>query len=281
MNKTAKHIAIVCPGGPVTKDLAEKAAGIAAADFGARAELHFHPQCFSVAGHFAGTDAERSAAFLEVANDPKFDAVWFGRGGYGACRLDDALFAKLNEHARKKIYLGYSDNGALLGRLYREGIGRPVHGPIITDLGRKDGESAIRRSLGFLVDGDTAGFEPTVRTGKKLAAFNITVLAHLVATGWAPDLSGHVVMLEDVGEYLYRIDRAMFAIMGSNAMRNAASVMLGRLSDVPENDRPFGSTDEEIFQYWCARAHVPYLGRADIGHDAANKIVPFGAATIA
>ncbi|MAW81605.1 MAG: LD-carboxypeptidase [Parvularcula sp.] len=272
-----KHIAIVCPGGPITRELAEKTASLASARFGESVSLHFPEQCFSVAGHFAGTDAERSAAFLDAANDPKVDAVWFGRGGYGACRLDDDLFGKLNEHARTKTYFGYSDNGFLLARLYKRKIGRQVHGPIATDLNREGGEEAISRALSYLVHGDLSGLEPTVKTGKPCAAFNITVLAHLAGTNWMPDLTGHIVMLEDVGEYLYATDRAMFSIINDRSVQNAAGIMLGRLSDVPENDRPFGSTDEEIVQYWCARAGLPYLGRADIGHDAGNKIVPFGA----
>lgn len=276
MSTATRHIALVCPGGPVSRELAEKTADIAAARFGARARLHFHPQCFAVAGHFAGDDAVRAAAFLDVANDPAYEAVWFARGGYGACRLDDALFARLNDHARAKTYLGYSDNGALLARLYREGIGRPVHGPIPTDLAREGGEEAITRALAFLVDGDMSGVEPSVRGDGRYAAFNITVLAAIAGSPWAPDLAGHVVMLEDVGEYLYRIDRSMFAIMANAGMRKAAGLKLGRVSAIPENDRPFGSDEEEIARYWCRRTGVPYLGRADIGHDAANKIVPFG-----
>lgn len=281
MTDATKHIALVCPGGPITRDLAEKTAEIAAARFGETVRLDFHPQCFLEAGHFAGSDAERSGAFLEAANDPQYDAVWFARGGYGACRLDPSLFAKLNEHARRKTYLGYSDAGSLLGRLYKEKIGKPVHGPMPTDLVRRDGEAAIKRALDYLVKGDVETLEPAAASGAKVAAFNITILAHLVATDWAPDLSGHIIMLEDVGEYLYRIDRAMFAITGDERVRQAAGVKLGRVSDIPENDRPFGETDEEIVKNWCARAGVPYLGRADIGHDADNKIVPFGASAIA
>jgi len=60
-------------------------------------------------------------------------------------------------------------------------------------------------------------------------------------------------------------------------MKNAAGIRLGRISKVPENDRPFGADDVEIARYWCERAGVPYLGRADIGHDADNKIIAFGA----
>ncbi len=278
MENTTKHIALVCPGGPITRDLAAKVTDIAAARFGAGVSLHFHDQCFLTHGHFAGTDAARTAAFLEVANDPAFDAVWFARGGYGACRLDDALFAKLNEHARQKTYLGYSDTGMLLARLYREEIGEPVHGPMPTDLPREGGEAATARALDWLVNRDPATLEPTVKSGKKTIAFNLTTLSHMISAPWAPDFSGHVIMLEDVGEYLYRIDRAMFTITSHQGVRQAAGIMLGRLSGIPENDRPFGQTEEEIVQCWCKRARIPYLGRADIGHDAANKIVPFGSA---
>ncbi|WP_425410188.1 LD-carboxypeptidase [Hyphococcus sp.] len=281
MTQTTRHIALVCPGGPVTRDLADKTAEIAAARFGDRAALHFHDQCFLEAGHFAGSDAERSAAFLEAANDPQYDAVWFARGGYGACRLDESIFAQLNEHARTKTYLGYSDAGSLLARLYKDGIGRPVHGPMPSDLGRENGEDAIVRALLFLVDQDASAFEPNVKAGVRLAAFNITILAHLSGTDWMPDLSGHVIMLEDIAEYLYRIDRAMFSVMGDKGVRNAAGIMLGRVSDIPENDRPFGKTEEDIVKDWCARYGVAYLGRADIGHDTQNRIVPFGAPSLA
>ncbi|MHA7873031.1 MAG: LD-carboxypeptidase, partial [Hyphococcus sp.] len=191
MAKTKKHIALVCPGGPITRALAEKTAGIAAARFGDAIDLYVHPQCFFTAGHFAGTDDERSAAFLEVANDPTYDAVWFARGGYGACRLDEDLFAKLNDAAHAKTYLGYSDAGVLLARLYKEGIGRPVHGPMPTDLARDGGEAAITRALDFLVNDDQTTLEPTARAGATVAAFNITVLAHMLTSPAMPDLSDH------------------------------------------------------------------------------------------
>jgi len=277
MTDAKKHIALVCPGGPITRDVAGEVGQIAARAPSDAVELHFHEQCFLTAGHFAGTDAERSAAFLEVANDPHIDAVWFARGGYGACRLDDEIFAQLNNAARQKTYLGYSDAGVLLARLYKEGIGRPAHGPMPADLPREGGEAAITRALDFLVKGDQTTLEPTALSGAKVAAFNITVLAHMLTSRSMPDLTDHVILLEDVGEYLYRIDRAMFAITSHPGVARAAGIKLGRISDVPENDRPFGQTAEEIVQYWCARAGVAYLGSADIGHDADNKIVPFGA----
>ncbi|NWG72015.1 MAG: LD-carboxypeptidase [Parvularculaceae bacterium] len=276
--KATRNIAIVAPACALKPDAAARVAALAEANFSdAGAALHFHPQCFLSEGHFAGSDEARSAAFLEVANDPAFDAVWFARGGYGSARLDDAIYARLNAAARRKVYMGYSDLGFVLGRLYADGIGTPVHGPMPADINRAGGETAIARALRYLVQGDQADVEPAARGGAKVAAFNLTILVHLIASGRAPNFSAHIVMIEEVSEHHYRIDRALAAVMSSPNMRDAAGLMLGRCSDIPENDPPFLKTEEEIARRWCARAGVPYLGRADIGHDVENKIVPFGA----
>ena len=60
------------------------------------------------------------------------------------------------------------------------------------------------------------------------------------------------------------------------AVRRAAGLMLGRCSLIPENDPDFGRSEEEVARHWCERSGIPYLGRADIGHDVDNKVVPFG-----
>lgn len=271
-------IAVVAPASRVAPETAEKTRALAARIYGETGpEIHFHPQCFLSDGHFAGSDAARSAAFLEAANDPGFDAVWFGRGGYGSCRLDETLYGKLNGAAREKTYLGYSDLGVVLARLYREGIGRPVHGPMPSDVNRPGGEAALARALKFLVENDVGALEPVARGGQKVLAFNIAVLSSILGTAHEPDFSGHVLMLEEVSEYMYRIDRALFHVTSNANVRRAAGIMLGRCSDIPENEVDFGKPEEEVCRHWCARAGIAYLGRADIGHDADNKIVPFGA----
>ncbi len=274
------RIAVVAPACRIAPETAEAVAAIARSIYGPRARIDFHPQCFLSDGHFAGPDEARSAAFLEAANEPGFDAVWFARGGYGACRLLASIEGRLGPAARRKTYLGYSDLGALLGLLYRDGVGSPVHGPMPNDIKRPGGEAAVHRALAFLIDRDSAMIEPAARSGRKVVAFNIMILVHLLATPFAPDLSGHVLMLEEVSEHHYRIDRALCAIVSNPKTRHAAGLMLGRIADIPENDPAFGATEEEIARSWCDRAGIPWLGRADIGHDAANKIVPFGAAAI-
>lgn len=255
--------------------MAERVTSLAARSHPA-IEVVFHPQCFLSSGHFAGTDAERAAAFVEVANDAAFHAVWFGRGGYGSCRMAEEALAKLNEAARAKIYLGYSDAGVLLAGLYAKGFSSVVHGPMPADIMRSGGEAAVARALSYLSGGDAGTLEPSVASSGKVAAFNIMTFSQIIGTPLQPDLSGHVLMLEEVSEYMYRIDRSLFHITSNPAVRRAAGIRLGRCSAIPDNDPDFGQTETEVVQHWCARSGIPYLGRADIGHDAGNKVVPFG-----
>ena len=273
------RIAVCAPAAPITREDAARVVALAAAEF-AHIALTIHAQCFAVAGHFAGDDAKRLAAFLECANDPAVDAVWFARGGYGSNRIAGAAIAGLGPAAVGKTYLGYSDMGYLLGGLYLAGVGRPAHGPLLADIRRDGGEGAVRRALGFL-GGAADGLEHSLAAERRpVVAFNLTTLAMLCGTPLMPDLTGHVVMVEEIAEHLYAIDRLFFHVTAHLAKvpGGIAGLMLGRVSDVPENDRPFGATAQDIALDWCARHGIPYLGRADIGHDAANKIVPFGLA---
>jgi muramoyltetrapeptide carboxypeptidase len=264
------RIAICAPGKPLRRERARAVEALVAARDDVA--VHFHEQCFLEEGHFAGNDATRLAALLECANDPGFDAVWFAMGGYGSNRIAAQAVAAMNDAARQKSYLGYSDTGFLLGALYRHGFGRVAHGPLAGDIRREGGAEAIARALDWL-KGGAAGLEPHLDE-RPAAAFNLTTLAMLVGTELAPDLIGHVVMVEEVAEHLYAVDRLFFHV--TQHLRGIAGLRLGRISEIPENDRPFGTDEITIAQDWCARSGIPYLGRADIGHDAANRIVPFG-----
>jgi len=268
------RIAVVAPSTPIPEETADRVRALAEAAHPA-VEIVFDPQCFARHNHFAGTDAERAEAFVRAANDPGFDALWFARGGYGSCRIAQGVLERLGPAARDKAYLGYSDAGFLLAGLYRHGIGAPAHGPMPNDIVRLGGEEAVRRALAWLVDRDARTLEPGLGP-EPAAAFNITVFGHLLGTALEPDLAGHILLLEDVSEHMYRTDRAMFHLTGSAGVRKVAGIRLGRCSEVPVNDPDFGESEEEVFRFWCGRAGIPYLGRADIGHDADNKVVPFG-----
>jgi muramoyltetrapeptide carboxypeptidase len=235
----------------------------------------FHPASFGKHGHFGGDDASRANAFVEYANDPRLDAVWFARGGYGSCRIAEAVLPRLTAVARKKRYLGYSDAGSILALLYKAGFPHVAHGPMASDAVRND--PTAWRALNWLRSGDPTSWEPSLAEDPRPAVgFNLSILDALVGTALEPDLTGHVLMLEDVSEPLYRIDRMMFHLTGQASIRRVAGIRMGRVSDVVENDPDFGLTAEEICRYWCERSGIPYLGAADIGHDRHNKVVPFG-----
>jgi len=268
-------IAICAPASPITREAAEAVEELVAAEFPMHT-VHFHEQCFMRAGHFAGEDLTRLTAFLECANDPGYDAVWFARGGYGSNRIAEAAIIRLNEAARAKTYVGFSDCGYIMAALYRAGIGQCAHGSMPINAKSDSGKEAVRRVLRWFA-GDNSGLEPSLDGKKPVAAFNLITLAMLAPTPLMPDLTDHVLMLEEVSEHLYSVDRIFFSLYGS--MPRLAGLRLGEVTEIPENHVEFGQDLEEIVTYWCARAGIPYLGRAEIGHTGANRVVPFGLAS--
>ena len=235
----------------------------------------FHPNTFEKSGHFAGDDAARADAFVEFANDSRLDHIWFARGGYGSCRIAEACLPRLTEVARRKRYMGYSDVGSMLALLYKAGFPHVAHGPMASDGVRND--ATAYRALNWLRKGVTEGLEPSLLVDPRPAvAFNLTVFDQLLGTPLEPDLTGHVLMLEDVSEAAYRIDRMMFHLTSQPSIRRVAGIRAGRFTDVTVNEPDFGLTGEQIVQFWCERSGIPYLGPADIAHDRENKVVPFG-----
>ena len=271
MHRPVRKVAICAPATPLKREYAERVTALAVAEFPGL-DLHFHEQCFVEEGHFAGPDELRLAALLECANDPAIDAVWFAKGGYGSNRITQGFLDHANEAARAKTYVGYSDCGTLLGALYRNSIGHAVHAPMPCDLAREGGEDAIRRVLSWF-GGDDGGLEPGLGDTPAVA-FNLYTLAMMLGTPFMPDLSGHEVLIEEVAEHEYAIDRLFFHVTAQ--LEGVAGIRLGEVTAIPENDRPFGASVVEIAQDWCSRSGIPYLGRAEIGHTATNRIVPFG-----
>ena len=202
--------------------------------------------------------------------------MWFAKGGYGSNRIAEAAIARMNAAARSKTYVGFSDCGYVLAALYRHGIGQPVHGSMPVSARSERGREAVRRVLRWF-SGDGSGLEPSLDGKTPAVAFNLITLAMLSGTPMMPNLAGHVVMVEEVSEHLYSIDRLFFHL--ANSLPRIAGLKLGAITDVPENYVEFGQEAEEIAKFWCDRAGFPYLGRAEIGHTAANRIVPFGLAS--
>jgi muramoyltetrapeptide carboxypeptidase len=264
------RIAVVAPSCTLKREAAERVQAIV--DARGDCELFVHPQCFLSEGHFAGPDEARLAALREVMTDPAIDAVWFARGGYGSNRIAEAALADLPEAALRKTFMGYSDAGFLLAGLHKAAV-NAAWGPMPQDVLRSGGEAAIARALDWLVRRDASALEPALEA--PAMTFNLTVLSNLLGTPLEPDFTGVDLLIEDVGEQLYRIDRTMFHVTASENVRRVRRIRLGRVSDVLENDPAFAIDEVAIVEDWCARSGIRYGGRADIGHDARNRVVPF------
>lgn len=269
-------IAVVAPARSISQEGAARVAAFAALYY-PQVELVIDPQAHMEAGHFAGPDAVRAETFLRYANDPTVNAIWFGRGGYGSNRILAEAMPKLGPAAREKSYLGFSDMGFLLGALYARRIGRPVHGPMASNVTEASKGLGVGRALGWLADRDRSALEPTLG-GRPAAAFNLVILCALIGTPWMPDLTDHILYIEEVGESYYRIDRLLFQMANATQLKGIAGVRLGAVTDVPadEGAEQFGETLEQMMTRWCGEMSVPYLGRARIGHGADNMVVPFG-----
>jgi muramoyltetrapeptide carboxypeptidase len=270
-------IAVMAPANRVDEHALDALPAIAA-EYGV--ELVIDPQSWaSGGGHtWAGPDQLRADTFLKYANDPSVNALWFARGGYGSNRIFPLIFPHLESAAKAKSYIGYSDMGFLLGALYAKKIGNPIHGPMPIDVTRKDNGASVRRTLGWLVRGDKAGLEPgIIGTGRPAAAFNLSILTAMIGTPWLPDLADHDLLVEEVSEHLYRVDRMMFTMANATQLSGIASLRVGSISlPAADGQADFGHSPDQIAWDWSKLMKVPYEGRALIGHDSNNHVVPFG-----
>ncbi len=264
------RIAVVAPSCPLKREAAQAVQAIV--ERRGDCELVIHPQSFLTAGHFAGPDDARLAALREMMADPSIDAIWFARGGYGSNRIAEAALCDVPSAALNKVYMGYSDPGFLLAGMHKAGL-NVAWGPMPQDVLRANGDEAVRRALDWLVRREGSALESNLE--QPSMAFNLTVLSNLLGTPLEPDLTGVDLLIEDVGEHLYRIDRSMFHVTSSENVRRIGRLRLGRIGDILPNDVEFGADEVVIVSEWCRRSGIAFGGRADIGHDAQNKVVPF------
>src|SRR5436190_9235205 len=239
------RVAVVAPSCTLKRKAAEAVEAIVAER--GDCELFIHPQCFLNEGHFAGSDETRLAALREIMADPSVDAVWFARGGYGSNRIAEAALTDMPAAARGKLYLGYSDAGFLVAGLYKAGA-QVTWGPMPQDVLRDGGDATIHRALSWMTSKDCSALDPDIKA--PAMAFNLTVLSNLLGTPLEPDFTGVDLLIEDVGEHLYRIDRSMFHITAGRALRNVRRLRLGRISDILPNEPDFGSDEAAIVEQW-------------------------------
>lgn len=228
----------------------------------------------------AGTRAQRAADLRWALTAPGIDAVWFTRGGYGTAQLLPEM--PLDE-VDDRLVIGFSDATVLLWALAQRGRGRPVHGPVLHSLAdhvddrsraavrSRLGGGRARRMAGRLLTG------PAVAVEGPLLGGNLCMLASLCGTPWAFRGEGAIVLLEEVGEAPYRLDRLLTQLVQSGALAGVRGVALGQFMGTHfPADADWGI--EELFIELLGPLGVPVVTDLPVGHGARNIAWDVGAA---
>jgi muramoyltetrapeptide carboxypeptidase len=271
-------IRVVAPSGPVPR--AELEAG--AALLGVRYQLRYDPETlFRADGFLAGTDEARLAELHAAIADPEARAVVMARGGYGLMRLLPFLDAELLRKNPKPL-VGFSDGTVLLAFAARAGVAS-VHGPVITQLARlPEGD---RAALFGLLEGPGPGLlaeelEAPVpgRVQGPLIGGNLEVFSRLLGTPYLPDPIGAVLVLEDLGERPYRVDRLLTHLDLAGIFGAVSAVVLGDFSGCKESPTSGLASPpvEEVLLDRLGRLAIPVAFGAPVGHGARNVALPYG-----
>tara|TARA_B100001750_G_scaffold213977_1_gene196837 strand:+ start:1414 stop:2301 length:888 start_codon:yes stop_codon:yes gene_type:complete len=262
-------VRVIAPSGPF--DPEAFAAGLAF--LRERYEVRHRPDVLDRRGYLAGSDERRLAELREALADPDALAVVAARGGYGATRLLEHLDAA---DLPPKVLVGFSDITALHA-LWQRG-GRPsLHASMVAALGRAD--EVARSAWVLALEGGAALFtglrcwSPGVATGP-LVGGNLAVLAALVGTPYAPPLDGSLLLLEDVGERPYRLDRMLTSLRHAGWLDRVAGVVVGELTDCRAG--PDGVEALAVLEEHLARLPVPVVHAIPVGHGPRNAPIWMG-----
>ena len=221
-------------------------------------------------GHLAGTDQER---FSDLCQEAPLLAC--ARGGWGSARL-------LERSIRWKPgwLLGFSDITSLLWSRLKAGLAGGIHGPLLTTLGAEPAWSQERlRQLLFgetpsALKGEPRGGGQT--TGPLIAA-NLTVASHLLGSDHVPELQGAILILEDVGEAPYRIDRMLTHWRLCGALQQLGGIGFGQFEGCDRNlDDLLTTTLEAVLDERTADLNIPVVKNLPVGHICGNAALPMG-----
>lgn len=239
--------------------------------------------------YLAADDRARAGELAAMIADRDVRAIIMARGGYGAMRilpeLDPAPLV-----ADPKPLVGFSDITAILAWAERAGV-RGIHGPVVTQLGELPADD-VAWLYRVLTDPAPLGVLPWSLTGARagaptargrLIAANLTMLAALVGTPWQIDTAGSVLLIEEVEEPPYAIDRDLTQLGLAGALDPIRAAIVGDLVRCvrkpgvnPDDPAQATATIAERLARW----RIPALACAPIGHGARNAAVPYGAATV-
>jgi muramoyltetrapeptide carboxypeptidase len=220
---------------------------------------------------FSEPDGQRLRRLQEAMEDPAVAAVMSVAGGWGSARILERGWLPPR---RPRWLVGFSDASALLLAHYAAGLGGAVHASL-------GGDDAAWDRLRRLLSGATVaplrgqGWRPGVAEGP-LVVSNLTVATSLIGTPWFPRLAGCVLVLEDVGEAPYRVDRQLTQWRTSGVLKGIVGVGLGRFRWKEDDILAGDFSMEEVLRDRFSDLGVPVVGELPVGHGQPNLALPLG-----
>jgi len=231
---------------------------------------------FNDNGHFAGTDNQRSADFQLALDDKAIKAIWCARGGYGAMRVIDNLnFEKYKENP--KWIIGYSDITAIHNDLHNN-KSESIHGIMCKSLEKIDVDnnesiSLLKKTLfgeklSYTIEGNNYNIEGN--SNGQLIGGNLTLLHCLLGSKSSIDTDGKILFIEDLGEYLYHIDRMLISLKRAGYFDNCKGLIVGDFTDIRKNTTPFGRNLKELILDIVREYDFPVSFGFPAGHGEKN-----------
>jgi len=273
-------VMIIAPAG-IMKDTTKVESGIELLqDWGLNVKLGKH--LFKQNFHFAGSDKQRAEDFQYAIDDPTVKAIWCARGGYGSVRIiDDIDFTKFKQ--QPKWLIGFSDITVFHNEINTLGI-ETIHAlmPITYKPDNKEQKKA-QRSLQKALFGkkityrvSDSDFNKEGEAEGQVVGGNLSILYSLLGTKSTINVDNKILFIEDIGEYLYHIDRMLISLRRNGYFDNCKGLIVGGISDVRENETPFGKTAEEVVLNAVKEFDFPVSFDFPAGHIRDNRTLILG-----
>jgi muramoyltetrapeptide carboxypeptidase len=273
-------IALVCPSGYMAIEKAQTCIDVLQ-QWGYKVKVGTTVGSQS-ANYFSGTDEERLVNFQQILDDDEVHAVLCARGGYGLTRIIDYInFKKFKKNP--KWVIGYSDITVLHSHIYTNYGIATLHSPMAAAFNDGGFNNQYVQSLKQVLAGKRIKYECATHVFNKkgeavgeLVGGNLAMLAHMVGTQSDIKTKGKILFIEDVGEYLYNIDRMMRQLKRSGKLNKLAGLIIGGFSDTKDTDRPFGQTVYEIIQDVVKEYDYPVCYGFPVSHEKENYALMVG-----
>jgi muramoyltetrapeptide carboxypeptidase len=251
-------------------------------------EVEVDERCFLDAGWTAGPDDQRLAALSDALRDPGVDCILCARGGFGSPRIADDAHSPRGRVGAARVIIGYSDISFLLARAMRLRGVIPVHGPLAGEFANPAKAEAVEQLVRLLKGEDLSqlladrlreGLQ-VIRPGRiegPLAGGNLTSIQLLAGTRSAQALKDHVLFLEDAGERMYELDRALDHLRRAGMISAARGLLIGAMTPKAEDAGFSEATLLETLARLCDRVDRPGYAGLPCGHGADNVPIVVGA----